>query len=128
MEVKTIGVIGAGTMGRGIAYAAALGGYRTILEDVMPECLAAGATWIKKTLEEGVARELGQRLDTRRFSNRSVERLFHAREPSRAKARGIEACAREIRDHEHHRAIDRERGRGIRVLHLRSHPHRPRRR
>jgi len=56
MEVKSIGVIGAGTMGRGIAYAAALGGYRTILEDVMPECLAAGAAWIKKTLEEGVAR------------------------------------------------------------------------
>jgi 3-hydroxyacyl-CoA dehydrogenase len=34
MEVKTIAVIGAGTMGRGIAYAAALGGYKTILEDV----------------------------------------------------------------------------------------------
>jgi len=31
-EVRTIGVIGAGTMGRGIAYASALGGYRTILE------------------------------------------------------------------------------------------------
>ena len=56
MEVKTIGVIGAGTMGRGIAYAAALGGYRTILEDVMPENLAAGTAWIKKSLEEGVKR------------------------------------------------------------------------
>jgi 3-hydroxybutyryl-CoA dehydrogenase len=56
MEVKTIGVIGAGTMGRGIAYAAALGGYRTILEDVMPENLATGTAWIKKALEEGVSR------------------------------------------------------------------------
>ena len=56
MEVKTIGVIGAGTMGRGIAYAAALGGYRTILEDVMPENLAMGTAWIKKALEEGVSR------------------------------------------------------------------------
>ena len=56
MEVKTIGVIGAGTMGRGIAYAAALGGYRTILEDVMPETLAKGTAWIKRALEEGVAR------------------------------------------------------------------------
>jgi len=56
MEVKTIGVIGAGTMGRGIAYAAALGGYRTLLEDVMPETLAAATAWIKKTLAEGVAR------------------------------------------------------------------------
>src|SRR5262245_41728463 len=56
MEVKTIGVIGAGTMGRGIAYAAALGGYRTILEDVMPENLASGTAWIKRALEEGVSR------------------------------------------------------------------------
>src|SRR5437762_12042339 len=56
MEVKTIGVIGAGTMGRGIAYAAALGGYRTVLEDVMPENLANGTAWIKKALDEGVAR------------------------------------------------------------------------
>lgn len=56
MEVKTIGVIGAGTMGRGIAYAAALGGYRTILEDVMPENLASGTAWIRRALEEGVTR------------------------------------------------------------------------
>jgi 3-hydroxybutyryl-CoA dehydrogenase len=53
MEVKTIGVIGAGTMGRGIAYAAALGGYRTILEDVMPEMLAKATGWIAQAFEEG---------------------------------------------------------------------------
>jgi 3-hydroxybutyryl-CoA dehydrogenase len=56
MDVKTIGVIGAGTMGRGIAYAAALGGYRTILEDVMPETLTKGMEWIRQSLEEGVHR------------------------------------------------------------------------
>ena len=56
MGVRTIGVIGAGTMGRGIAYAAALGGYRTILEDVMPETLAKGMAWIKQSLDEGVSR------------------------------------------------------------------------
>ena len=43
-------------MGRGIAYAAALGGYRTILEDVMPETLAKGTEWIRQSLEEGVQR------------------------------------------------------------------------
>jgi 3-hydroxybutyryl-CoA dehydrogenase len=56
MEVTTIGIIGAGTMGRGIAYAAAVGGYRTILEDVMPETLAKGMAWIKQSLDEGVQR------------------------------------------------------------------------
>jgi len=56
MDVKTIGVIGAGTMGRGIAYAAALGGYRTILEDVMPEMQAKGLAWIRQSLDEGVQR------------------------------------------------------------------------
>jgi 3-hydroxybutyryl-CoA dehydrogenase len=56
MDVKTVGVIGAGTMGRGIAYAAALGGYKTILEDVMPETLAKGLAWIRQSLDEGVQR------------------------------------------------------------------------
>jgi len=56
MDVKTVAVIGAGTMGRGIAYAAALGGYRTILEDVMPEKLEQGLAWIRQSFDEGVQR------------------------------------------------------------------------
>jgi len=56
MDVKTIAVIGAGTMGRGIAYAAALGGYRTILEDVMPEMLINANAWIAHTFDEGIKR------------------------------------------------------------------------
>ncbi len=40
MEVNTIAVIGAGTMGRGIAYASALGGFQTVLEDVSDTILA----------------------------------------------------------------------------------------
>lgn len=43
-------------MGRGIAYAAALGGYGTLLEDVMPEVLAKGMAWIKQSFDEGVHR------------------------------------------------------------------------
>jgi 3-hydroxybutyryl-CoA dehydrogenase len=56
MEIKTISVIGAGTMGRGIAYAAAFGGFRTILEDVSQPVLDAGLAYIRTALDEGVER------------------------------------------------------------------------
>jgi 3-hydroxybutyryl-CoA dehydrogenase len=56
MEINTISVIGAGTMGRGIAYAAAFGGYRTILEDVSQPVLDAGLGYIRTALDEGVER------------------------------------------------------------------------
>jgi 3-hydroxybutyryl-CoA dehydrogenase len=56
MEVKTIAVIGAGTMGRGIAYAAALGGFHTVLEDVDDSVVAKALSWICDAFEEGVRR------------------------------------------------------------------------
>ncbi len=56
MEINTIAVIGAGTMGRGIACAAAAGGYRTILEDISRPVLDQGLAYVRETLEEGVAR------------------------------------------------------------------------
>jgi 3-hydroxybutyryl-CoA dehydrogenase len=57
-EVKTIAVIGAGTMGRGIAHAAALGGYHTILEDLLPGALRKAETEIRANLDKAV--ELGK--------------------------------------------------------------------
>lgn len=56
MEVNTIAVIGAGTMGRGIAYAAALGGYRIFLEDVSGSVLSKATSWIQDAFDEGVKR------------------------------------------------------------------------
>ena len=56
MGVKTIAVIGAGTMGRGIAYAAAYGGYQTVLEDISRPMLGQAIDWIRQSFEEGVAR------------------------------------------------------------------------
>jgi 3-hydroxybutyryl-CoA dehydrogenase len=38
-EIGSIAVIGAGAIGRGIAIASILGGYRTILEDILPASL-----------------------------------------------------------------------------------------
>jgi len=52
--VQTIAVIGAGTMGRGIAHASALGGYRTILEDILPATLRRAETEIRANLDRAV--------------------------------------------------------------------------
>ena len=56
-EIQSIAVIGAGIMGRGIAYAAALGGYRTVLEDLLPAALRKAEGEIRTTLEKAVERE-----------------------------------------------------------------------
>jgi len=53
-NVKTIAVIGAGIMGRGIAHVAALGGYRTLLEDVLPAALRKAETEIRANLDKAV--------------------------------------------------------------------------
>jgi 3-hydroxybutyryl-CoA dehydrogenase len=53
-EIKAIAVIGAGTMGRGIAHAAALGGYRTILEDILPNALRRAEAEIRANLDKAV--------------------------------------------------------------------------
>jgi 3-hydroxybutyryl-CoA dehydrogenase len=57
-EVKTIAVIGAGIMGRGIAHVAALGGYRTILEDILPASLRRAEDEIRGNLDKAI--ELGK--------------------------------------------------------------------
>src|SRR5690348_10032204 len=53
-KIQTIAVIGAGTMGRGIAHVAALGGYRTILEDVLPATLRKAQDEIRGNLDKAV--------------------------------------------------------------------------
>ncbi len=56
--IKTIAVVGAGTMGRGIAHVAALGGYRTVLEDLIPSALKKAENDIRSNLDKSV--ELGK--------------------------------------------------------------------
>src|SRR5579864_3705406 len=53
-DVKTIAVIGAGIMGRGIAHVAALGGYRTVLEDIVPAALRKAEGEIRTNLDKAV--------------------------------------------------------------------------
>jgi 3-hydroxybutyryl-CoA dehydrogenase len=57
--IKTIGVMGAGVMGGGIAQVCATGGYDVVCYDIAPEALAAGrehATTGRYGLESGVER------------------------------------------------------------------------
>jgi 3-hydroxybutyryl-CoA dehydrogenase len=56
MTVSRVGVLGAGTMGRGIAQLAALGGYETVLYDVAPTLAEAGAEALRAALDKGAER------------------------------------------------------------------------
>jgi 3-hydroxybutyryl-CoA dehydrogenase len=56
VSIATVAVIGSGLMGRGIAYAAALGGYRTLVHDASSEALARALSQIGRDLDAGVAR------------------------------------------------------------------------
>ena len=56
MSVQKVAVIGSGLMGRGIAYAAALGGFDTTLHDVSSTALDEAMAQIRQDLDEGIAR------------------------------------------------------------------------
>lgn len=56
--IQTIAVLGAGTMGRGIAHVSALAGYKTFLFDPSAEALQKAQAGIHKNLAKGV--ELGK--------------------------------------------------------------------
>ncbi len=55
--IETIGVVGAGTMGNGIAQVAARAGYAVVLRDVAPEFLQRGMSAIDKSLQRDVDKE-----------------------------------------------------------------------
>src|ERR1700736_2713917 len=56
MDIKSIGVIGAGTMGNGIAHVFARSGYSVVLCDVEQRFLERGIATITKNLEREVAK------------------------------------------------------------------------
>ena len=57
MDVKRIGVVGAGTMGRGIAQVCAASGFDVVMSDVSAEAVAAGLASIGKQLARAVEKE-----------------------------------------------------------------------
>lgn len=57
MNISTIGIVGAGTMGSGIAQAAAMSGYTVVLQDIAEASLKRGLESIQKSLARLVEKE-----------------------------------------------------------------------
>jgi 3-hydroxybutyryl-CoA dehydrogenase len=58
MSIETVGVIGAGQMGNGIAHVLALAGYEVRLNDISQDSLDAAVARITKNMERQVSRDL----------------------------------------------------------------------
>src|SRR5215471_3936095 len=94
-DIKTISVIGAGIMGRGIAHVSAAGGFQTVLNDVSDELLQKAHAKIQADLLKGV--ELGKM--THADVDLALGRLRLERELGRATAEAdlvIEAAPEKI--------------------------------
>lgn len=57
MSIKTIGIIGAGTMGNGIAQSCAMSGFATVMLDINDAALGKGMATISKSLDRLIKKE-----------------------------------------------------------------------
>ncbi|MEL6621000.1 MAG: 3-hydroxybutyryl-CoA dehydrogenase [Pseudomonadota bacterium] len=57
MDIKTVGIVGAGQMGNGIAHVMALAGYEVMLNDISDDALSAAIQTINRNLERQVSRD-----------------------------------------------------------------------
>ena len=70
-ELKTIGVIGAGQMGNGIAHVCALAGYDVLLSDIDPAAIDAALG----TIEANMARQVHREFITRKDMDKALPRI-----------------------------------------------------
>lgn len=70
MTVERVGVVGAGTMGAGIAQIAALGGYETRLHDPIPAALETGIDRLRRALAKGASKGLWSEADAKEAGDR----------------------------------------------------------
>lgn len=69
MNIRVIGVVGAGQMGRGIAQVAIQSGYQVILFDAFEKALTGGADFIKNQLARGVEKNKWSQEDATKASS-----------------------------------------------------------
>lgn len=63
VEIKKIGVIGAGQMGNGIAHVCAVGGYDVVLHDISRERIESGLATINGNMSRQVSKDLMSEVD-----------------------------------------------------------------
>jgi 3-hydroxybutyryl-CoA dehydrogenase len=93
--IRQIAVIGTGTMGRGIAYLAALAGYDTVIHDADAAALEVARAAIGSTLKKGVEREKVSESDARAALER-VQLAADLEEAARQADLIIEAVPEEL--------------------------------
>jgi 3-hydroxybutyryl-CoA dehydrogenase len=55
-EIKTVGIVGAGQMGAGIAHVCSVAGYDILFHDVAPERIEAGVELVRRNMARQVAK------------------------------------------------------------------------
>src|ERR1700752_501854 len=76
VTIKTVGIIGAGQMGSGIAHVCALAGYEVLLHDVSRERIAAGV----QSIERNMARQGGRGIIRQEDMDAGLKRIKGAAE------------------------------------------------
>ena len=59
MQIKTVGILGCGLMGSGIAQVSAAAGYKTIVREINDQFLDGGLARIRRFLDDGIAKGKG---------------------------------------------------------------------
>lgn len=81
VDIRTVGVVGAGQMGAGIAQVSAMAGYKTILFDAFPNAIEKGLAVVTGSLEKFVQKEKLSKAD----QEATLSRLSTAKELSALK-------------------------------------------
>ena len=69
-QIRTVGVVGAGQMGNGIAHVCALAGYDVLLNDLSPDRVSSALAVIERNMARQVSRELISQADMDRALGR----------------------------------------------------------
>jgi 3-hydroxybutyryl-CoA dehydrogenase len=78
MQIKTVGVLGCGLMGSGIAQVCAASGYKTIVREVNDQFLDRGLGRIRKFLDDGVAKGKVAGLEEKKQTYAALEGCLQA--------------------------------------------------